>query len=163
MAEGWDWSDAPHPPHVAEWEELLLRVEIAPRALRVAVEDAPAESPAVREALSRALLLDHACVDALDAMAAGGGVPAIVAPDAEFALSAPGGGRGAEELAADLAAVRARLFARVQRRGLEVWRWEGALPDGRRLTAWQLLLGVMRRDGATLDTVRGAAREAGAC
>ncbi len=162
MAEGWDWSDAPHPPHVAEWEELLLRVEIAPRALRVAVEGAPSGSPAVREALARALLMDHACVDALDAMASGGGLPAIVAPDAAFTVSAPPEGQGAEEMAVDLAAVRARLFARVQRRGLEVWRWEGALPDGRRLTAWQLLLGVMRRDGATLDAVR-AARQGGPC
>ncbi|HEX7239580.1 MAG TPA: hypothetical protein VF263_04910, partial [Longimicrobiaceae bacterium] len=42
----------PLPPSVAEWEDLLVRLEIAPRALRAALEDAPADHPDVRHPFS---------------------------------------------------------------------------------------------------------------
>ena len=49
-----DTRDLPErPPSEVEWEELLVKLDIAPRALRVAVDDAGGDTPAVRAAAGR--------------------------------------------------------------------------------------------------------------
>lgn len=142
------------PPSEVEWEELLVRLEIAPRALRIAVDEAPADDPAVRDALLTGLMAELVLQATVEAMVEG-----REAPD----------GAGMEDARADagellgrFAQLRARTFAMVQRRGLNVWEWTargGAWPGA---TAYQVLQAAARSDGRLLDAVRGAGRpEAG--
>jgi hypothetical protein len=141
------------PPSEVEWEELLVRLEIAPRALRIAVEEAPAGHPAVREALTAGLVGEVLVQSAIEAMAAG--------REPETGLGVEAGGSDAE-LLSRFAGLRARTFAMVQRRGLNVWEWTapGTLWPG--ATAYQVLLAAMHTDAMLLDAVRGAGRgEAG--
>jgi hypothetical protein len=138
------------PPSEVEWEELLQRVELAPRALRFAVEDAAAGAPGVMEALRHAFAWEVRLRAALEGMT--GQAPAALP------AGMADGFRDAAEAVHWIARLRARNFAMVQRRGLEVWGWraaDGAL-DG--LTAYQLLSGTVARDRETLDGVRAARR-----
>lgn len=152
------------PPSIAEWEELLIRLEIAPRALRIAVEEAP-DTPALRETLGRLLAADALRIRQIDAMTDGSPLPA--SPDDEAPAETASSDRlstetSAEGLAVEFARVRARLFARAQRRGIDVWDWAGELPDGTMLSAYQLLVGAMRGDAELLAAVRTAVREGAA-
>jgi N-acetylmuramic acid 6-phosphate etherase len=138
------------PPSEVEWEELLQRLELAPRALRFAVEDAAAGAPGVMEALRHAFAWEVRLRAALEGMT--GQAPAALP------AGMADGFRDAAEAVHWIARLRARNFAMVQRRGLEVWGWraaDGAL-DG--LTAYQLLSGTVARDRETLDGVRAARR-----
>ncbi|HEU0302682.1 MAG TPA: hypothetical protein VFR37_24690 [Longimicrobium sp.] len=141
------------PPSEVEWEELLVRLEIAPRALRIAVDEAPGGHPAVRDALMAGLAAELLAQSAIEAMAAGG------APESGLGVDAAGSDA---ELLSRLAALRARTFAMVQRRGLNVWEWTtpgGVWPGA---TAYQVLLAAIHLDAALLDAVRRAGRrEAG--
>ncbi|HLM66422.1 MAG TPA: hypothetical protein VK358_02795, partial [Longimicrobium sp.] len=56
------------PPSEVEWEDLLVRVEIAPRALRIAVEDAPGDQPEVADVLRWAVLAEAVLQDTLEAI-----------------------------------------------------------------------------------------------
>jgi hypothetical protein len=141
----------PRPPSEVEWEELLVRIDVAPRALRVAVEDAggrPEAARALRDALREERLLQ----ETLAATAEGREAPAGVDGEAEE--------DDAEALARRFQSLRARTFAMVQRRGLGVWEWRvrGGPRDG--ATSFQLLQEAAARDGRTLAAVRaaGAAR-----
>jgi hypothetical protein len=137
------------PPSEVEWEELLLRIEIGPRALRLAVEDAGEGPDALRPL--RAAVLEEALLNGmLEAMAAGGGAPAEATIEA---LEDDAAG-----LARRFASLRARTFAMVQRRGLGVWGWRlaGGPWDG--ATAHQLLQAAAARDGRVLAAVREAGR-----
>ena len=58
--------------------------------------------------------------------------------------------------------MRARNFAMVQRRGVDVWEWAGEL-DGVRVTVYQLLSWLMRRDAEALAALRSPAPAVGAC
>jgi hypothetical protein len=148
-----DFTDAEaRPPSIAEWEDVLIRVEIAPRALRVAADDA-GDGPAVRAVLARAAAAEAAFDDVIAAMRDGTEVPA--------AAVEPGAGAEGEE--GDAAALvdryaqrRGRIFAQVQRRGLYVWDWASPLPGGGTLTCYQLMTGMARHDGETLAAVRAA-------
>lgn len=141
------------PPSIAEWEDLLVRVEIAPRALRVAAGDA-GDGPAVRAVLARAAAAEAAFDDVIGAMRDGVEVPASsVDPGA----AADGEEGDAETLADRYTARRNRIFAQVQRRGLYVWDWAAPLPGGGTLTCYQLLAGMARHDGEVLAGVRAAA------
>jgi hypothetical protein len=138
------------PPSEVEWEELLVRLEIAPRALRIAVDEAPAGHPAVPRALLDGVAAESALQATVEAMVDGREAP---------------GGAGMEEVRADagellgrFAQLRARTFAMVQRRGLNVWQWTargGAWPGA---TAYQILQAAARSDAMLLDAVRGAGR-----
>jgi N-acetylmuramic acid 6-phosphate etherase len=138
------------PPSEVEWEELLQRVELAPRALRFAVDDAAPGAPGVMEALRHAFAWEVRLRAALEAMT---GQPPAALP-AEMA----DGPRDAEEAVLWIARLRARNFAMVQRRGLEVWGWRAADGPLGGLTAYQLLSGTVARDRETLDGVRAARR-----
>jgi hypothetical protein len=134
------------PPTEVEWEELLLRIEIGPRALAVAMEDrVPGERGGA--ALREALIAESGLQRALEAMSEGAEVAA--APDGDDAVApAP------DEALDALRRLRARSFAMVQRRGLGVWGWRqrGGATAG--ATAYQLLRAAAARDGALLATLR---------
>jgi N-acetylmuramic acid 6-phosphate etherase len=138
------------PASEVEWEELLQRVELAPRALRFAVEDAAAGAPGVMEALRHAFDWEVRLRAALEGMT--GQAPAVL--PAELA----GGPRDAKEAVLWITRLRARNFAMVQRRGLEVWGWRAADGPLAGVTAYQLLSGTVARDRETLDGVRAARR-----
>ena len=139
------------PPSEVEWEDLLVRVEIAPRALRVAVEDAPAGHPGVEEALGMGVMGEMALQEMVAAMVDGRALPQET-PDAGFSF------HGAAELVAEYARLRHRSFVMVQRRGIDVWDWRvrGGAYDG--ATAYQLFQAAAQTDGTLLAAIRGAAR-----
>jgi hypothetical protein len=141
------------PPSEVEWEELLVRVEIAPRALRVAVEDAPADHPGVLEALGCGVLGEMALQRMLEAIVEG---RELAADFAEVGVSF----EDAQDLVAEYQRLRFRSFVMVQRRGLNVWDWtvRGGPYDG--ATAYQLFQAAARTDGHLLAAVRGAVRGA---
>ena len=138
------------PPSEVEWEDLLVRVEIAPRALRVAVEDAPAGHPGVVEALRTGVLAEMVLQDMVEAMVEGREArdgPGVEAMEDD-----------AQALVVRYARLRTRSFVMVQRRGINVWDWTvrgGPYPGA---TAYQLFQGAARMDGVLLDAVRRAAR-----
>jgi hypothetical protein len=139
------------PPSEVEWEDLLLRLDIMPRALRVAIEDAPADA-AMAEALEDAVESEVRIQEELDAMARGADAPVSVVVDLRD--GSPAG------LLAQFTRLRTRTFAMVQRRGLNVWDWTsrgGGPLDG--ATAYQLLQAAARADGELLATIRNAGRE----
>ncbi|HST62148.1 MAG TPA: hypothetical protein VLK84_25825 [Longimicrobium sp.] len=138
------------PPSEVEWEELLVRVEIAPRALRVAVEDAPRDHPEVIGVLRRGVEGEMALQATLEAIVEG-----------REAGAAPGGEGlpdDAEGLLSEYIRLRMRSFVMVQRRGLNVWDWtvRGGPYDG--ATAYQLFQAAAQMDGHLLAALRAAAR-----
>jgi hypothetical protein len=138
------------PPSEVEWEDLLVRVEIAPRALRVAVEDAPRDHPEVVGVLRRGVQGEMALQATLEAIV-----------DGREAGDAPGGDdlpSDPEALLSEYIRLRMRSFVMVQRRGLNVWDWtvRGGPYDG--ATAYQLFQAAAHMDGHLLAALRGAAR-----
>lgn len=147
------------PPDVPEWEDLLYRMELVPRGVRNAVDDAPPPGAALLPALDALVAREAWLGEALDALREGRPLPPRPDAPPPDVLT----GASAVERAWDFARLRARAFARVQRRGLEVWSWAAPGPDGGAVTAYRLLLAVAREDGAAMAALRAAAREAGAC
>ena len=142
------------PESVGEWEDLLVRLEIVPRVVRNSVEEVV--DPVVAARILAAAATREQTV--------GRWLEAAAHPDGEasgsqerFADDDRAGG-----LALRFASLRARTFAMVQRRGLEVWEWSCGLPDGRTVTVYQLLLWVAAQDGDLLAELRRAARSASA-
>ncbi|HEX6037704.1 hypothetical protein [Longimicrobium sp.] len=138
------------PPSEVEWEDLLVRVEIAPRALRVAVEDAPAGHPGVTEALHRGVMAEMVLQDMLEAI--------VEDREARDGVGVEGMEDDPQELVARYARLRFRSFVMVQRRGLNVWDWTVRGGPYAGATAYQLFQGAARMDGMLLDAVRQAAR-----
>ena len=138
------------PPSEVEWEDLLVRVEIAPRALRIAVEDAPRDHPAVIDVLRQGVAAEAALQEMLEAIIDGrearGGTGIGGLPDDPGALLT------------EYQRLRMRSFVMVQRRGLNVWDWtvRGGPYNG--ATAYQLFQAAARQDGDLLAALRGAAR-----
>ncbi|HYW05393.1 MAG TPA: hypothetical protein VE913_00475 [Longimicrobium sp.] len=145
-------SDFPaRPASEVEWEDLLVRMEITPRALRAAVSDAPAGHSAILRELGGAVARERWLEGLLDDLREGKPVRLAAVPD--------GGESGTEaELLDEFSRLRGRNFARVQRRGIDVWDWKSDTEDGT-LTAYQALLMTTRADGALLAATRAAGRE----
>lgn len=142
------------PPSEVEWEDLLVRLDIMPRALRVAIEDAP-PVPAMIQALEEAVANEVRVQAELEAMANGAGAPVSVVVD--LADDSPTG------LLVQFTRLRTRTFAMVQRRGLNVWDWTSRSSDFEGTTAYQFLQAAAASDGAVLSAIRASARaEAGA-
>jgi hypothetical protein len=133
------------PPSEAEWEDLLVRYEIAPRAARIAVEDAPG-APAP-DALGRLVAGEYAARAALEAMREGRPLPDDADVGREEELTA----RGAADLFASL---RARNFATLQRRGIDVWAWSAEDGSGGRMTPYRLLSAAVAMDARALAELR---------
>lgn len=139
----------PRPESVAEWEDLLVRLEIAPRVVRNAIDevvDAGEASRVLSEAATRERTIGRWLETASRIDRTRG---------ADRVAGAPG--KDPAELAYRFASLRARTFAMVQRRGLDVWQWEGALGEGPSVTAHQLLFWLARRDARLLADLRNAA------
>lgn len=146
------------PPSEVEWEELLVRYELAPRALRIALDDAEPDGEARTRIgdLVRALVANELLAAALFA-AMRDGVPVRTEPRIEMLSDDP------RATCERFAALRGRNFAAVQRRGLEVWGWRTEAPVWGSVTAHQLILASTALDAETLAGVREALRGAGAC
>ena len=144
---------APHPAHVADWEDLLVRLEIAPRALRVTLEDAPAGDPEVRALVARAAAAERGFQRAMEAMQAGDPLPDGAPPAAQ-----EGDTRSQAEAFTSL---RMRTFAMAQRRGVDVWAWQAADAEGRTLTVYQLFTRMVREDARLLAALRERVRAGG--
>lgn len=144
------------PPSEVEWEELLVRLEIAPRALAIAVEETPPADPDVARVLRSGVRRERELRAALEAMHAGGEASPPAGPE-------PAAEADAGELLAELARLRSRNFAFVQRRGVDVWEWrvEGGPLGG--TTAYQLLRATMRSDREMLERIRRARTGRAAC
>jgi hypothetical protein len=143
------------PPSEVEWEELLVRYELTPRALRAALDDAALDGDAGERVgdLLRALVANELQVTELFA-AMRDGREVQVEPRIEVMSAEP---RAAYER---FAALRGRNFAAVQRRGLEVWGWRAEAPGRGTVTAHQLILASAALDAETLAGVREALRGA---
>lgn len=151
MDARWVVSLPPAPPSVAEWEDLLVRMEIMVRALRVSLEPRAGHPVAVGESL-RALVDREALVgEWLQAASSAGSARPVGVPE-------PVGGEREREdprwLAERFASLRARNFAMLQRRGLEVWGWTATLPGGERPTAYQMVTALVRLDADALAALR---------
>jgi hypothetical protein len=145
----------PHPAHVADWEDLLVRLEIAPRALRVTLEDAPAGDPGVRALVARAAAAERVFQRMMEAMQAGDPLP-----DPASAAS-PETGDDARTLAETYTSLRMRTFAMAQRRGVDVWAWQSPDAEGRALTVYQLFNRMVREDARLLAALRERIRAPG--
>ncbi|HEX8245609.1 MAG TPA: hypothetical protein VF541_19005 [Longimicrobium sp.] len=145
-----------HPARPAsemEWEDVLVRYEIAPRALRAALGDGDLQGPA-RERLGdlmRALGVNERWTQLLfAAMRDRAGVSER--PRVEMSQEDPAA------LFDRFQRLRERNFNEVQRRGLEVWEWRADAPRLGPVTAHQLILASLELDARTLAEVRQALR-----
>lgn len=139
----------PQPESVAEWEDLLVRLEIVPRVVRNTIDEV-VNAAAASRVLSEAARREREIGAWLETASRMEGVRS--GDD----LAADSAGDPAE-LAYRFASLRARTFAMVQRRGLDVWQWQASLRDGPAVTAHQLLFWLTRRDARLLADLRNAA------
>jgi hypothetical protein len=153
----------PHRPRdVGEWEELLVRFELGPRAARLALEvgDGAQESDAgAAHHLARLAGREAEAGAWLRQLREGGALQPWDA-DPEPALQA-------EDTVARLleryTELRRRNFGWVQRRGLEVWEWASPHPEFGTVTAFQLVSYLVRHDGQRLAGIREALRAGEPC
>lgn len=146
------------PASEVEWEELLVRYELGPRALRVALDDLGDDegtAERVGELLRGLVLHELRAADLFAAMRERR--PASTERGMEIRASTP---RAAYERYAEL---RGRNFAAMQRRGIDVWGWRTEAPGRGTVTAHQLILSSTALDGETLAGIRMALRGARAC
>lgn len=153
------------PPAVAEWEELLLRLELGPRAVRNLLEELPSDRWQVKGAEGWSLH-DHVAHLAAREAALTERLPMLhesaelVPWDAERTSSLDGYNETDALRHLDhFSTYRARNFGFVQRRGLEVWYWAARHPEHGRVTAYQFLSGVVRHDTRHLARMRDLARQ----
>jgi hypothetical protein len=141
---------AERPPSEVEWEDLLARMELAPRAFQLAADDASG-SPRVAHVLASAFALESWFAAALRELQAGGTVPL-----ASGLAPAAGGALAGREVLDGFSALRARNFAALQRRGISVWDWSAAThQEGGRVTTFQAASAVVEMDGRHLAVLRG--------
>ena len=142
------------PPSEVEWEDLLVRLEIVPRALRLAVEDA-GDSPRTRDVVAKAVEREW-LVNELLLPALRDGSPVHLGASASIQFD---GEPDSLALAEAFTALRDRNFAQVQRRGLNVWEWRSEVDGGTgQVTAYQMMQWMARSDGETLAEVRAPGR-----
>jgi hypothetical protein len=148
---------AARPASEMEWEDLLVRYEIGPRALRLALDDGDASGVARTRVcdLLRALVFNEMWTATLFEAMRTGARPAHGSPRIETMSDDPGA------LYERYTQLRGRNFAAVQRRGLEVWGWETVAHPHGPVTAHQLIHAACALDGQTLAGVRQALRGAG--
>jgi hypothetical protein len=144
------------PPSEVEWEDLLLRVELMLRAVRITLEDVGDGDGPAGDVLRELVARERFVGEFLERAAGLGGE-----------AGDPGGETGPEErgdaLLARFLRLRTRNFAMVQRRGLGVWDWVGDDESGHEVTVYQLLTGLAAEDVAALARLRARQGKAGAC
>jgi hypothetical protein len=140
------------PPSEVEWEELLARLDLAPRAFQLASDDVGG-NPRVVHVLASAFALENWFAIALKELQAGGMIPLGFG-----FIPAAGGTTAAREVLDGFSALRARNFAALQRRGIDVWEWSAATKEeGGRVTTFQAVSAVVEMDGRHLAVLRGDA------
>jgi hypothetical protein len=148
---------AARPPSEVEWEDLLVRYEIGPRALHIALDDAADVAGDARTRvcdLLRALVFNEMwTATAFETMRTGARPPSD-AVRIETMHSDP------QAIYERYARLRGRNFAAVQRRGLEVWAWHADLHPHGDVSAHQLIQASVALDGETLAGVRAALKGA---
>ena len=146
----------PRPPGIAEWEDLLVRFEIAPRIAATVLEEIPPERwehPLAPAGWSPCNHLAHlgereqTLNGWIDALRQGEAVPA--------ARETPMPGDAPAHLAR-FARLRGRNSGAVQRRGVEVWEWAAPTPGGGVVTLYQVLALAVRHDGRHISAMRAA-------
>ena len=148
------------PADIAEWEDLLVRLEIGPLALRSTLETVPAEDPAVRQQLAAMLATEAWAVDAIAALR--GQRPVEARPATADAAASTTEALDRDTLSHRYAALRRKNFAQVQRRGLEVWEWRSAWDEGGEITAFGLLSLLVAEDVRSLAAIRSRGHAGGA-
>jgi hypothetical protein len=150
---------AVRPASEMEWEDLLVRYEIGPRALGFALDDGDPAGPAHERVgdLLRALVANELRTAALfEAMRTGAAPSTGGAPRVEVLEDEP------RAVFDRFARLRGRNFAAVQRRGLEVWAWQTQAHPHGEVSAYQLIASSCALDGESLAGIREALRGAGA-
>lgn len=140
-----------------EWEDLLLRLELMPRALKVELEGRRGAD--VAEVLGALNHREMAVQQLLEEVAMAG--PAAHAP--ERPNERPGEPSMAASNEPSLEArldrfvrLRGRNFAMLQRRGIDVWNWRIRIPPDDTATVFQLLSLLGRNDVEALSRLRTA-------
>jgi hypothetical protein len=136
----------PRPPSEVEWEDLLVRLELMPKALRILLEEPGPELAAIRPLVEGLARKEGWLGEYLQSASGEDGFR-------EAGRVEPADGAAAAELFVRL---RARNFAMLQRRGLVVWDWGGSAPDGTPATAYQVLSRTVRNDVESLAAIREA-------
>lgn len=135
----------PVPPSVAEWEDLLLRMEIMQRVLRNTLEGVPDSDARAGEVLAGLVRREAEVGGWLEAVS---GVPGR---SSAVETAAPAGLRA---LADRFVSLRARNFAMLQRRGLEVWRWTASFAGHGEVSAFQTITWLVAEDVRALAALR---------
>ena len=147
------------PPSIAEWEDLLVRLDIAPRAVRVAIDDIAAPGEEVLRVLQVAVARESWYSGVIEALRLGHSFsPNVSFGPITFGDEGEERAGTAIELCWAFEATRTRNFAQVQRRGVEVWKWEAPLTGGGSMTVFQFLTVAARSDAETLAMIRAAGR-----
>lgn len=141
------------PPSEVEWEDLLLRMDIAPRALALAVEDAGPRGGSVLPDLKAAVLGEEWLGGAIEALREG----RAIQRGGDFLLQLPNEHDLGKRYLGGFSSRRARNFSMLQRRGINVWDWSADV-DGAAVTMYQLVSAVVDADGERLARVRQAGR-----
>jgi hypothetical protein len=145
------------PASEVEWEELLVRLEIGPRAFRMAADGAAGQENRVFEVAHASVMHEATLTAVLEAMRSGGEVPESIAQ--VWDVDEEDDRHPLDVTVERWAMLRARNFAAVQRRGLGVWEWRtrGGLVGDQTVTAHQALLATLAVDAQALAAVRGEA------
>ncbi|MDQ3557242.1 MAG: DinB family protein [Gemmatimonadota bacterium] len=151
------------PLSIAEWEDLLIRVEITPRALQHVLEELPAGADGGAAADGRSVA-EHVRHLAHREAEVGGWIEALREGTPLPSAGAEPATEEIQEAQGRFTRLRARNFAAVQRRGIDVWEWAAPRSDGGTVTTFQLLGYLARHDAlhlAALHAVRKALRPCG--
>lgn len=132
------------PPSVAEWEDLLVRFEIMPRALSQALEQLAGEAGASDE-LSALVHREEWAAAWLEAIRTRSAHPTSTAAPVSGPVSLD-----------RFRALRARNFAMLQRRGVEIWSWRAHDGKGDAPTVHQVISWLVARDRESLRSIREA-------
>ncbi|MEX2584509.1 MAG: hypothetical protein WD766_14670 [Gemmatimonadota bacterium] len=143
-------ASARRPESEVEWEDLLVRIEVMPRALRVLLEGVDGSDPTVRALLADLLRREAFASDFLERAAGHPGEPQTM-PTQEDAVER-------------FVRLRTRNFAMMQRRGIDVWEWEAEIAGGGTASVYQLLSALAAGDVDLLAALRGfSGTGSGAC
>lgn len=135
----------PQPLEIAEWEDLLVRLEIMPRALRSTLDGVP-NGAEIDRIISEMVQREESAGRWLEVAATG--EPA----DDSRGTRGPGIRNPVERFEA----LRLRNFSMVQRRGVEVWGWRATTGEGSEVTVYQLLSSLVLSDAEALLALRSA-------
>lgn len=136
------------PPSEVEWEDLLLRVEVMPKVLRVHLEriESGHRDAALLTLLNELVRRELFVRDFLESAATG---TSDRPPGEEPQLSA-----NHMDAVDRFVRLRTRNFAMVQRRGLEVWDWQQKIGATMHATVFQLLTRLASEDVELLAALR---------